>query len=137
MRSGGAVPVSVEVYPSLVVFEDRTALGNPGEMAKMEASRKSEAQNLAGLIADLESVAASKDPAAALTTRIARLKQEGPSGTNSKQAKDLEGFSDVVGLFGKINNGHDIGREAFKGQLDEIRAQQKMLAEHSGLKRTE
>ena len=137
VRSAGATPVAVEVYPSLVVFEDRTALGIPSEMAKLEASRKSEAQYLAGLIADLDGVAASKDPAAALATRIARLKQEGSLGPNSKQAKDLEGFSDVVGLFGKINNGHDIGREAFKGQLDEIRTQQKMLAEHSSPKRAE
>jgi hypothetical protein len=137
VRAGGAAPVAVDVFPSMVVFEDCTALGNPSEITKIAASRKTEAEYLAGLIADLDGVAASKDPAAALTTRIARLKQEGSVGPNSKQAKDLEGFSDVVGLFGKINNGHDIGREAFKGQLDEIRAQQKMLAEHSSLKRAE
>lgn len=137
VRSAGVAPVAVEVFPSMVVFEDRTALGDAGEITKMAASRKTEAEYLASLIADLEGVAASKDPATALATRIARLKQEAPSAQNSKQAKDLEGFSDVVRLFGKISNGHDIGREAFKGQLDEIRAQQKMLAEHSSLKRVE
>ncbi|MGB7620836.1 MAG: hypothetical protein WBN92_00645 [Terriglobia bacterium] len=137
VRSGGTIPLSVEVFPSLVVFEDRTAIGDPGEIEKAAASRKAEAEYLAGLIADLTNVAASKDPASALASRIDRLRKEGPSAPQAQRIKDLEGFSDVVGLFGKINNGHDIGKEAFQGQLDEMRAQQKMLAEHSSLKRGE
>jgi hypothetical protein len=92
---------------------------------------------MAGLIADLDSAASSNDPATTLASRIAQLKKDPPSSPSYKRAKDLEGFSDVVQLFGKINNGHDIGREAFKGQLDEMRAQQKMLAEHSSIKRAE
>lgn len=136
-RSGGALPASLEVFPSMVILEDRTALGDPNEIAKAVTYRKTEAEYMARLLADLDSVAASSDPAAALASRIAQLKKEGPSGPHSRQAKDLEGFSDMVGLFGKISNGHDIGREALKGQLDEMRAQQKMLAEHSSLKRTE
>jgi hypothetical protein len=136
-RAGGAMPVGVEVYPSMVLFEDRTALGDANAIAKAAAHRKAEAEYMAGLIADLDSAASSNDPATTLASRIAQLKKDPPSKSSYKRARDLEGFSDVVQLFGKINNGHDIGREAFKGQLDEMRAQQKMLAEQSTIKRAE
>jgi len=118
-----ALPVHAEVYPTAVLFADRSALGDGKQIAATLDARAAEAEEMADVIGDLETALASDDPQRTLAARIAQLRRSGArSGPYAKRAKVLEG---LVGA----------GRAGLQQHIEALRIRQRTLAGSSAILR--
>jgi hypothetical protein len=80
-NKAGGMPVSVDVAPTAVVFEDLTARGDAGVIASIAARRAREAKDYDDLLADIAQIMAATDHAAALNAHVNKLSQDGSKKT--------------------------------------------------------
>jgi hypothetical protein len=131
-RPGGRI----EVYPCLVVFDDRLSAGPPQVLGSVMGMRQAELKFLGQLIAALEAARDSDDPKASLTRRASRS-QKAPietwreaSGVRVKALSPLAGYLQAEAS--QLRGGNSVeDRRVITDRISVLGAQQKRLTEQS------